>query len=142
MKILIICTGNSCRSQMAAALLKAFDADLKVYSAGTHPSESVHPKAVLVMQEWDIDISQNKPRQLLELTNQTFDYVITVCDSAKESCPVFTGSVRKRLHIGFDDPAEAKGTDDEVTAVFRSIRNKILIDFFSFYRNEISNTSC
>ncbi len=108
--ILILCTGNSCRSQMAEGFLKSFNTELKVYSAGTSPSQQVHAKAIQVMNETGIDISKSYPKHVDEFINDSFDYVITVCGDAKESCPVFTGKVKHHLHIGFDDPAEAKGT--------------------------------
>ena len=101
MKTLILCTGNSCRSQMAEGYLKSFDNRLEVFSAGTEPGSSVHPRAIQVMQEEGIDLSQNKPKAVSEYLHEEFDYVITVCDDAKESCPVFTGKVKNRLHIGF-----------------------------------------
>ena len=136
-KILILCTGNSCRSQMAEGFLKAFDPDLEVYSAGTNPSNEVHPKAITAMQEMNIDISGNHPKNVSEFLDQSFDYVITVCDGAKETCPYFSGYVKHRLHIGFEDPAEATGTDEEIMNQFRRIRDEILVDFFRFYRNEL-----
>ena len=90
-KILILCTGNSCRSQMAEGFLKSFDPKLEVYSAGTKPSGQVHPKAVQVMQEAGISLSGNYPKSADRFIHQTFDYVITVCGHAQENCPVFTG---------------------------------------------------
>jgi len=136
-KILILCTGNSCRSQMAEGFLKAFDPDLEVYSAGTNPSAEVHPKAIAAMREMNIDISGNHPKNVSEFLEQPFDYVITVCDGAKETCPYFSGEVKHRLHIGFEDPAEATGTDEEIMNEFRRIRNEILVDFYKFYRNNL-----
>ena len=136
-KILILCTGNSCRSQMAEGFLKAFDPDLEVYSAGTNPSAEVHPKAIAAMREMNIDISGNHPKNVSEFLEQPFDYVITVCDGAKETCPYFSGEVKRRLHIGFEDPAEATGTDEEIMNEFRRIRNEILVDFYKFYRNNL-----
>ena len=136
-KILILCTGNSCRSQMAEGFLKSFDPTLEVYSAGTAPAERVHPKAVQVMAEEGIDISKNYPKSIDQFIDQSFDYVITVCDAAKESCPVFTGNVKHRLHIGFEDPAEATGTEEEILAVFRKVRDEIKRDFRRFYEDVI-----
>ena len=136
-KILILCTGNSCRSQMAEGFLKTFDSNLEVYSAGTNPSSEVHPKAIAAMKEINIDISSNHPKNVSEFLEQPFDYVITVCDSAKETCPYFSGEVKHRLHIGFEDPAEATGTDEEIMAEFRRIRDEILVDFFRFYQNRL-----
>lgn len=134
-KILILCTGNSCRSQMAEGFLKSFDKNLEVYSAGTKPADKVNPKAVQVMNEVGIDISKNHPKDVEQFINESFDYVITVCDNAKETCPVFVGKVGKQLHIGFEDPAEATGTEEETLAVFRKIRDEIKKDFYEFYRS-------
>jgi len=134
-KILILCTGNSCRSQMAEGFLKSFDSELEVYSAGTKPAERVNPKAIQVMQEMGIDISKNYPKDVEKFVNESFDYVITVCDNAKETCPVFTGKVGQQLHIGFEDPAEATGTEEEVLAVFRRVRDEIKEKFWEFYQN-------
>lgn len=134
MKILILCTGNSCRSQMAEGFLKAFDASWQVHSAGTEPSGEVHPKAIKVMSELGVDLSQNYPKSVDGFLNQTFDYVITVCGGAKESCPVFTGNVKKNIHIGFDDPADAEGTEEAIFFEFRRIRDEILRDFFTFWQ--------
>ncbi len=135
MRILILCTGNSCRSQMAEAFLKFFDLSMEVYSAGTMPSGEVHPLAVKVMKEEGIDISGGYPKDVSRFIDKSFDYVITVCDNAKETCPVFTGKVKHRLHIGFDDPAEAKGTEEEKLKVFRRVRDEIKHDFNKFYKN-------
>lgn len=140
MKILILCTGNSCRSQMAEGFLKSFDPELTVYSAGTEPSDKVHPKAIEVMQEAGIDISDGHPKSVDDFINDSFDYVITVCDGAKETCPVFAGKVNHRLHIGFEDPAAATGTDAEVMAVFRKVRDEIKDAFKKFYLNKINLT--
>jgi arsenate reductase len=138
-KILILCTGNSCRSQMAEGLLKSFDENLEVFSAGTNPSNQVHPKAVIVMKELGIDLSKNYPKKIDQFLSDAFDYVITVCDNAKETCPVFLGKVKNQLHIGFEDPAEATGTDEEVLNEFRRIRDEIKKDFYEFYKNQIAN---
>ena len=134
-KILILCTGNSCRSQMAEGFLKSYDKDLEVYSAGTAPSAEVHPKAIQVMAELGIDIKEAYPQHVDEFLEKDFDYVITVCGGAKESCPVFQGNVRKQLHIGFDDPADATGTEEEIFSEFRRIRDEINNDFYTFYKS-------
>ena len=136
-KILILCTGNSCRSQMAEGLLKFFNGELEVYSAGTKPADKVNPKAVQVMKEIGIDISQNYPKMVDQFLNEPFDYVITVCDNAKETCPVFIGKVGKQLHIGFEDPADATGTEEEILSVFRKVRDEIKRDFYEFYLKEL-----
>jgi arsenate reductase len=136
--ILILCTGNSCRSQMAEGFLKSFDSELEVFSAGTKPSSQVHPKAIQVMSEIGIDLSKNYPKNSDQFINDSFDYVITVCDNARESCPVFIGKVGQQLHIGFEDPAEATGTDEEVVSVFRKVRDEIKRDFYEFYLKELN----
>ncbi len=133
MKILILCTGNSCRSQMAESFLKSFDDRIEVVSAGTEPSGQVHPKAIKAMEEVGIDISKNYPKSVNGFLNKGFDYVITVCGGAKESCPMFTGKVEHRLHIGFDDPAEARGSEEEIMEEFRRIRDEIKQGFSKFY---------
>ena len=133
MKILILCTGNSCRSQMAEGFLKSFDSRLLVYSAGTKPASRPNPNAVAAMKEAGIDISGNKPKSVDRFLGDPFDYVITVCDGAKEICPVFTGKVKNRVHMGFEDPADAAGTADEVMAVYRRIRDEIKARFREFY---------
>ncbi len=134
-KILILCTGNSCRSQMGEGFLKSFDSELEVYSAGTNPSKQVHQKAIQVMKEIGIDLSNNYPKKVDEFLGEPFDFVITVCDNAKETCPVFIGKVGKQLHIGFEDPAEATGTEEEILAEFRRIRDEIKKEFYEFYKN-------
>ncbi len=141
MKILILCTGNTCRSQMAEGFLRQLDPGLEIYSAGTAPGDRVHPFAVKVMKEKGIDISGGRPQAVEEFLHIPFDYVITVCDGAREACPVFSGEVKHRLHIGFDDPAEATGTTEEVLAVFRRVRDEIFRDFGKFYRERILTDS-
>jgi arsenate reductase len=136
--VLILCTGNSCRSQMAEGFLRSFDTSLEVYSAGTKPAEAVHPLAIKVMREEWIDISLNKPKSVDEFLEKTFDYVVTVCGGAKESCPTFIGEVEHRLHLGFDDPAEAKGTKEEILAVFRRVRDEINFGFRKFYNENLA----
>ncbi len=135
--ILILCTGNSCRSQMAEGFLKSFDPELVVNSAGTKPSNQVHPKAIQVMSEVGMDLSKNYPKNADQFINDEIDFVITVCDNAKESCPVFMGNVGKQLHIGFEDPAEATGTEEEILAEFRRIRDEIKRDFLKFYNDYV-----
>lgn len=135
MRILVLCTGNSCRSQMAHGFLQSFDNTLEVCSAGTHPAEQVNPKAIATMQEIGIDISRHTPKDVKQYLNQEWDYVITVCGNAKETCPNFVGKVKHRVHIGFDDPSEAAGTSDFVTNEFRRVRNQIQERFHDFYLN-------
>jgi len=134
-KILVICTGNSCRSQMAEGFLKSFDKTLEVHSAGTHPADKVNPSAVKVMKEIGIDISNHVPELVDHYVDEEWDYVITVCGGAKEVCPAFTGKVKQRLHIGFDDPADAVGSEEEVMAVYRRVRDEIKEGFGSFYHS-------
>lgn len=136
-RILILCTGNSCRSQMAEGFLKSLDKNLEVYSAGTKPAEKINPFAVRAMKEVEIDISNGVAENVDKYLDQSFDYVITVCDNAKETCPVFMGKVSHRPHIGFDDPADAIGTEEEVMLVYRRIRDEIKRDFFEFYKKEL-----
>ena len=138
MKVLILCTGNSCRSQMAEAFMKSFDDNLEVYSAGTNPSSQVHPLAVQVMDEMGYNLREQYPQDVDEFLDQSFDYVITVCDNAKETCPVFHGEVKQNIHIGFEDPADAEGTLEEKLTIFRRIRDEIRTDFKAFYDNNIS----
>lgn len=138
MKVLILCTGNSCRSQMAEGFLRFFAPEAEVYSAGTNPSDNVHPKAVQVMKEVNIDISSHTPKSVDVFLDKAFDYVITVCGGAQESCPMFTGNVLQRLHIGFIDPAEATGTEDEIMTVFRNVRDQIRNDFFRFFNEHMA----
>jgi arsenate reductase len=121
MKILILCTGNSCRSQMAEGFLKSFDHEMEVYSAGTHPAEHVHPVAVKVMGEIGIDLSSYLPKRVDGFLNDAFDYVITVCDNARENCPVFTGKLKQ----------------EEILSAFRTIRDEIRENMYEFYLERI-----
>ena len=137
MKILILCTGNSCRSQMAHGILQSFDKNVQVFSAGTNPAEKVHPRAIQMLNELGLDISNHYPKKVDEYLNDEWDFVITVCGGAKETCPMFLGKVKNRIHIGFEDPAYATGTDEEVLNEFRKIRDEILRDFYTFYNKNI-----
>jgi arsenate reductase (thioredoxin) len=132
MKILILCTGNSCRSQMAEGYIRSFRPGFEVHSAGTFPASRVHPQAIKVMKEDGVDISMGKPKSVDRYIEQTFDYVITVCDHANETCPVFTGNVKQRLHLGFDDPAMATGSNEDIMGVFRRVREEIKSQFKDF----------
>jgi arsenate reductase len=122
---------------MAEGFLKSFDSNLDVHSAGTSPSTEVHPKAIQVMEELNIDISKGYPKHVDAYLDKDFDYVITVCGGAKENCPVFMGKVKKQMHIGFEDPAEATGTEDQILNEFRRIRDEIERDFNTFYKDHI-----
>ena len=128
-RILIICTGNSCRSQMAEGWLRSFDKSMDVFSAGTHPEKVVNPFAVRAMKEVGIDISNQKPEHVDRFLNDNFDFVITVCDNARIACPLFKGNINKQIHIGFDDPAEATGTEEEMLQVYRRVRDEIKTEF-------------
>lgn len=124
-RVLILCTGNSCRSQMAEELWETIGvSEWRAESAGSKPSGYVHPLAIQAMNELDIDLSANTSKSLDEFAEQEFDLVITVCDNAKESCPVFPGAT-ETLHWPFDDPADATGTDEEKMILFRRVRDEI-----------------
>lgn len=138
-KILILCTGNSCRSQMAEGYLASLDDSLYVRSAGTKPADQVSPNAVKAMAELGIDLTEHRPENVDKYLNEAWDYVITVCDNAKESCPFFSGEVTHRLHIGFEDPADATGTEEEIYAEFVRVRDEIRRDFEHFYRENLTS---
>jgi len=136
-RVLILCTGNSARSQMAEGWLRHFGGDaFEVASAGTKPAERVNPLAVRVMSEVGIDLSAHYPKHLERFLSDQWDYVITVCDNANEACPLFPGG-RWRLHWSFEDPAAAQGTEEERLAVFRRIRDEIRERFEDFARQGI-----
>lgn len=132
MKALILCTGNSCRSQMAQGFLKHFQPEWEVLSAGTKPAERVNRLAIKVMAEKGIDISGEHPKLVDQFISDEFDYVITVCDGAREVCPVFIGRVKHRLHIGFEDPSDAVGIEEEVLPYYRKVRDQIEEKFSKF----------
>jgi arsenate reductase len=122
--VLILCTGNSARSQMAEGLLRHDAGDrFEVASAGTHPSR-VRPEAIAVMQEIGIDISGHRSKSVDEFAARAFDYVLTVCDNAQESCPIYPGH-GNRIHRGFEDPAAVEGSDEDKLAAFRRVRDQI-----------------
>lgn len=118
---------------MAQGFLQSFDDKVEVYSAGTYPASKVNPRAIKVMAEVGIDISMGTPKSVDEFLNDKWDYVITVCDDAKETCPVFTGKVKHRLHIGFEDPSQINGTEEFIMSEFRRIRDLIKKEFYQFY---------
>jgi arsenate reductase len=123
-KVLILCTGNSCRSQMAEAIVNArLGETWEAFSAGTKPAGYTHPTAIKALAEIGIDHA-GRSKSADEFRGQDFEIVITVCDDAAENCPVWLGK-GKRVHIGFDDPAKSVGTDEQVMAVFRRVRDEI-----------------
>lgn len=134
MKILILCTGNSCRSQMAHGLLASFDKNLYVCSAGVKLEKQVNPLAIKTMQDMGIDISEHKPTLVSEYLNEDWDYVITVCDHANETCPIFTGRVKHRLHMPFRDPSKFEGSNEQIVAEFNDVAKLIKIKFYEFYQ--------
>jgi len=136
-KILILCTGNSCRSQMAHGFLQSYDPRLLVYSAGTQASGKVNPKAIEVMQDAGVDISHHTSDSVDLYTGEQWDYVITVCGGANENCPTFSGKVKNRLHIGFDDPSEATGTPEFIQSEYIRVRDEIKKAFYELYINKI-----
>jgi arsenate reductase (thioredoxin) len=124
-RVLVLCTGNSARSQMAEGLIRTFlRGAWEAHSAGTQPAERVHPLAVQAMAELGIDISRQTPKHLREFWGQPFDMVITVCDNAQKSCPAWLGGGRTE-HMGFPDPAQATGAPEEQLEVFRQVRDGI-----------------
>ncbi len=137
MKVLILCTGNSCRSQMAHGFLQSFDKSLEVFSAGTEASGKLNEGAVKAMAEAGIDISTHTSDSVEKYLNEPWDYVITVCGGANESCPAFVGDVKHRLHIGFDDPSHAVGTPEFIESEFRRVRDEIKKGFSRFYLEKI-----
>lgn len=137
MKVLILCTGNSCRSQMAHGFLQSFDKGLEVHSAGTQPASRVNPRAIEVMNEVGIDLSTHTPKSVEMYLDEAWDYVITVCGGANETCPMFSGKVGKRMHIGFDDPSDAQGLEAFIMSEFRRVRDEIRKRFAEFYITEI-----
>ncbi|TAJ05464.1 arsenate reductase ArsC [Marinilabiliaceae bacterium JC017] len=137
MNILILCTGNSCRSQMAHGFLQSFNPNINVYSAGTEASGKLNQKAVEVMQEIGIDISGHTSDSVEKYLNDKWDYVITVCGGANETCPAFMGDVKHRLHMGFDDPSHTIGTDEFIMSEFHRVRDEIKTTFYQFYVEQI-----
>lgn len=133
MKVLILCTGNSCRSQMAHGFLQSFDSRLEVFSAGTEASGKLNPKAVEVMMEAGVDISHHTSDQVDQYLGEEWDYVITVCGGANETCPVFMGKVKHRLHMGYDDPSHATGTPEFIQSEYYRVRDEIREGFWRLY---------
>lgn len=122
---------------MAEGFLKSLGCDFNVFSAGTEPTDKVHPLAVKVMAEVGVDISSHKPKNVHQFLTQPFDYVITVCDHARETCPVFIGTVKQKLHVGFKDPSKAVGSEENLLRNFREVRDQIL-EKFSLFHSQIT----
>ena len=131
-KVLILCTGNSCRSHMAEGILRNAASELiEVASAGSNPSGYVHPKAITVLDEIGIDISSHTSKHMNDFLDQDIHTVITVCGNADQECPTYPGQFH-RHHWGFEDPAHAEGNEDEVMEVFRKVRNEIKLVFEAY----------
>lgn len=137
MKILILCTGNSCRSQMAHGFMQSFDQRLEVQSAGTKAIGRLNAVAVKAMGEVGIDISHHISDSVEKYLNEEWDYMITVCGNANKVCPAFTGKVEHRIHLGFDDPGHAKGDDAFKWSEFQRVRDEIKEAFFQLYVQKI-----
>ncbi len=136
-KVLILCTGNSCRSQMAHGFLEHISQNIIVRSAGTKAAGKLNEGAVKTMAEIGIDISHHTSDSVEKYLNEQWDYVITVCGGANESCPAFTGEVKNRLHIGFDDPSYAEGTPLFIESEFKRVRDEIKTKMTEFYTSEL-----
>ena len=140
LKVLFLCTGNSCRSQMAEGWVNHLLSDsVKAYSAGTRPSV-VNPRAVQVMQEVGVDISKQTSKSADDFLDKPIDLLITLCDHAKETCPFFPG-VGRKVHKGFEDPADAVGTEQEILDVFRKVRDQIKDEIVAFLKDELKQPS-
>lgn len=136
-RAIFLCTGNSARSQMAEGFLRQMAGDkFEVFSAGTKPAQ-VNPLAIKVMAEAGVDISKHRSKSAMEFIGQQFDYVITVCDNARQTCPIFPGKYEK-VHWSLEDPAEATGTEEEKLAVFRKTRDKIKENIIAFLKSNES----
>ena len=132
-RVLFLCTGNSCRSQMAEGFLRHMAGDrFEVFSAGIKPTQ-VNPLAIKVMAEAGIDISKHRSKSAMEFIGQKFDFVVTVCDNAKQTCPIFPGKYEK-IHWDLEDPAEAQGTEEERLVFFRRIRDEIKNNVLAFIK--------
>ncbi len=140
MKVLILCTGNSCRSQMAHGFLQSFDNNLEVYSAGTEASGKLNQRAVKVMADIGVDISAHTSDSVDKYLDQEWDYVITVCGGANEVCPAFIGKVKNRLHIGFDDPSHVVGDENYIWSEFIRVRDEIKDAFYNLYINKLKSS--
>jgi len=126
---------------MAHGFLQSFDDKITVHSAGTEPAKQLNQRAVMVMREAGIDISHHTPRLVDQYLSEEWDYVITVCDHANETCPLFMGKVKHRLHIGFEDPSNATGSEEFIMSEFRRVRDQIKSEFYNFYVRNIRTLS-
>lgn len=139
MKVLILCTGNSCRSQMAHGFLQSLNPNITVRSAGTEASGKLNPQAVKAMAEIGIDISHHSSDSVDLYLKEAWDYVITVCGGANEVCPAFMGKVKHRLHIGFDDPSDAVGTEEFIWSEYIRVRDEIKAGFYKLYVEQMKD---
>lgn len=137
MKVLILCTGNSCRSQIAHGFMQSFDNRMTVRSAGTQAAGRLNAGAVEAMKEIGIDISGHTSDQVEQYLEEEWDYVVTVCGGANEACPAFIGMVKHRLHIGFDDPSHVTGSPEFIKSEFRRVRDEIKDGFYKLYVEQI-----
>jgi len=137
MKVLILCTGNSCRSQMAHGFLQSFNPNISVRSAGTEASGKLNQNAVKAMAEIGVDISHHTSDSVEKYLHDEWNYVVTVCGGANEACPAFMGKVKHRLHIGFDDPSHAEGTEEFICSEFIRVRDEIKEGFYKLYVEQI-----
>ncbi|MDP2237147.1 MAG: arsenate reductase ArsC [Bacteroidales bacterium] len=133
MKILILCTDNAIRSQMAEGFLKSFDPKSEVFSAGTAAAAKIHPQTVEVMKEAFINLTENKTKHFEDFVQLHFDCIITLCEKSKEALPHFAGKTKQILHFTFDDPASFNGEEEEELDFFRNVRDEIKNEFFKFY---------
>jgi arsenate reductase len=140
-KILILCRANSCRSQMAAAFLERIDPALFVRSAGTDPIEHVHPLTIKVLKELEIDISHRKPVDISVYLHESWDFLITVCDVAKEECPAFHGDVKQRIYYRFVDPLDFSDKEPKLHHLFREVRDNIETEMKDFYEDFIQRSN-
>ncbi len=139
MRVLVVCTGNSCRSQMAEAFLKDFDPSIEVLSAGVLPEKQVSPYTIRIMNEAFIDIANNRTKSVESCLYMNFDYLITLSNYSKEKCSKLKGKVRNMVHIPVEDPAEAIGTEEAILEKYREVRNQIKFEMFDFYLNTIKS---
>lgn len=137
MKVLILCTGNSCRSQMAHGFLQSFDNRIQVFSGGTDASGKLNQNAVKAMKEVGLDIGQHSSDSVDLFLNDSWDYVITVCGGANENCPTFFGDVKHRIHMGYDDPSFAEGSETYIWSEYLRVRDEIREGFYRLYIERI-----